>query len=220
MQGDDFRALLGEDGRQVLDALATPRTFRPADLLCREGDPSKRVLVLLSGRVRITSVTPDGREVVLGVREAGDIVGELAAIEKRARSATVEALVDVEALEVPGSTFVELCRNDARFSWALVVVLSARLRGTDRQWLDITGGSPIRRVAAQLVLLALQLGVHRNGTVEITVPATQAELAMTAALSRESWVRATRELRQAGVISTGRRRVTIHRPAELRRLAQ
>jgi hypothetical protein len=42
---------------------------------------------------------------------------------------------------------------------------------------------------------------------------------MTAAISRESWARATRELRRLGVISTGRRQVTIHRLAELRRLA-
>ncbi|EOD67563.1 Crp/Fnr family transcriptional regulator [Amycolatopsis vancoresmycina] len=220
MHEDGFRALLGEDGRRELDALATPRTFRRADLLCREGDSSRSVLMLLSGRVRITSVTPDGREVVLGVREGGDIVGELAAIEDRSRSATVEALGDVRALEVPGSTFVELCRGNARIAWALVVVLSGRLRGTDRQWLDLTGGSSIRRVAAQLMLLAVRLGVHRNGTVEIAIPATQAELAMTAGLSRESWARATRELRRTGVISTGRMRVTIHRPAELRRLAE
>ncbi|MEV6445220.1 Crp/Fnr family transcriptional regulator [Amycolatopsis sp. NPDC051716] len=220
MENHGFRALLGKDGRETLDAAATRRFFRPADRLCLEGDPTRSVLMLLSGHVRVTSVTPDGREVFVGVRRAGDIVGELAAIDDQTRSATVEALVAVEALEVPGSRFVALCQRDARISWALVLVLSARLRGAGRQWLEVTGGSPIRRVAAQLVLLAVQLGVHRNGSVEITVPATQAELAMTVALSRESWARATRELRRRGVITTSRRRVTIHRPAELRRLAR
>jgi CRP/FNR family transcriptional regulator, cyclic AMP receptor protein len=220
MENHGFRALLGKDGRETLDAAATQRFFRPADRLCLEGDSTRSVLMLLSGHVRVTSVTPDGREVFVGVRRAGDIVGELAAIDDQARSATVEALVDVEALEVPGSRFVSLCQRDARISWALVLVLSARLRDVGRQWLEVTGGSPIRRVAAQLVLLAVQLGVHRNGSVEITVPATQAELAMTVALSRESWARATRELRRRGVITTSRRRVTIHRPAELRRLAR
>ncbi|MEU5262821.1 Crp/Fnr family transcriptional regulator [Amycolatopsis sp. NPDC021455] len=219
MRSDGFRAILGDDGRRALDALATPRSFRRADRLCREGDSSRNVLVLLSGHVRIMSVTPDGREVMVGVRGAGDIVGELAAIDDRSRSATVEALGDVEALEVPGSRFVALCQRDARVSWALVVVLSARLRGVGRLWLEMTGGAAIRRVAAQLMLLAVQLGVYHDGTVEITIPATQAELAMTAALSRGSWARATRELRQRGVISTGRGRVTIHRPAELRQLA-
>lgn len=67
--------------------------------------------------------------------------------------------------------------------------------------------------------LAIQHGVPRGQDIEITVPATQAELAMTAAISRESWSRATRDLRRQGVISTGRRQVTIHRLAELRRLA-
>ncbi|KDN22845.1 Crp/Fnr family transcriptional regulator [Amycolatopsis rifamycinica] len=220
MHGDGFLALLGDDGREALDALATPRTFRRADRLCREGDPARNVLMLLSGHVRITKVTPDGREVVVGVRGAGDIVGELAAIDDRSRSATVEALVDVEALEVSGSRFAALCQGDAQISWALVLVLAARLRDVGRQWLEMTGGSAIRRVAAQLMQLAVQYGMRQGDHVEIAIPATQAELAMTAAMSRESWARATRELRQRGVISTGRRRVTIHRPAELRRLAR
>jgi len=74
-------------------------------------------------------------------------------------------------------------------------------------------------VAAQLMQLAIQHGVPLGDDIRIAVPATQAELAMTAAISRESWARATRDLRRRGVISTGRRQVTIHRMAELRRLA-
>jgi len=206
------------DRRKVAES-ATRRSYRRGLTVCREGEVASVVLVLLSGHVRIVHGTPDGREVVVGVRGAGDIIGELAAIDELPRSATVEALDDIEVLEIPGDRFVSLCRTRSRISWAVLLVLSSRLRSVARQWLDVGGGAAARRVAAQLMQLAIQHGVPLGDDIRIAVPATQAELAMTAAMSRESWARATRDLRRQGVISTGRRQVTIHRMAELRRLA-
>jgi CRP-like cAMP-binding protein len=214
-----FWADLAPADRRVLAESATRRRYPRGETLCREGDRSSVVLVLLTGHVRIVHGTPDGREVVVGVRSRGDVIGELAAIDAQPRSATVEALDDVEVLEVPGDRFAALCRTRSRISWALLLVLSTRLRSVGRQWLELGGGAAARRVAAQLMQLAVQHGVPHGPDIRISVPATQAELAMTAAISRESWARATRDLRRQGVISTGRRQVTIHRLAELRRLA-
>ncbi|GAA3532278.1 Crp/Fnr family transcriptional regulator [Amycolatopsis ultiminotia] len=215
-----FWPALGAGDRDKLTALAVRHSYRRGDVLCREGDRAGAVLLLLTGHVRITNVTPDGREVVIGVRVAGDVVGELAAIDGGPRSATVEALDDVGALVLPATRFAALCRREPAISWALLLVLADRLRDVGRQWLDLGGGAITRRVAAQLMQLAVQHGV-RNGTdIDITVPGTQAELAMTAAISRESWARVTRELRRRGVISTGRGQVRIHRFEELRRLAR
>ncbi|SFW73555.1 Crp/Fnr family transcriptional regulator [Amycolatopsis australiensis] len=219
MEPTGFWAGLAPADRRALAGSATRRSCPRGELLCREGDRSSAVLVLLAGHVRIVHGTPDGREVVVGVRGPGDVLGELAAIDAQPRSATVEALDDVEVLEVPGGRFAALCRTRPGISWALLLVLSTRLRSVGRQWLDLGGGAAARRVAAQLMQLAVQHGVRRGDDIAIAVPATQAELAMTAAISRESWARATRELRRRGVISTGRRQVTIHRMAELRRLA-
>ncbi|MEU7790217.1 Crp/Fnr family transcriptional regulator [Amycolatopsis sp. NPDC049159] len=219
MEPTGFWTGLAPADRRVLAEAATRRSYRHGETLCREGDRSSVVLVLLSGQVRIVHGSADGREVVVGVRGAGDVIGELAAIDDLPRSATVQALEDLDVLEVPGDRFATLCRTRSRISWALLLVLSTRLRSVGRQWLDVGGGVAARRVAAQLIQLAVQHGVPRGPDIEIAVPATQAELAMTAAISRESWARATRDLRRQGVISTGRRQVTIHRLAELRRIA-
>ena len=219
MEPTGFWADLAPADRRKVAESATRRSYRRGQTVCREGDLSSVVQVLLSGHVRIVHGTPDGREVVVGVRGAGDIIGELAAIDELPRSATVEALDDIDVLEIPGDRFVSLCRTRSRISWAVLLVLSSRLRSVARQWLDVGGGAAARRVAAQLMQLAVQHGVPLGDDVRIAVPATQAELAMTAAMSRESWARATRDLRRQGVISTGRRQVTIHRMAELRRLA-
>lgn len=220
MESTGFWSALGDAERAKLTEMAVRQSYRRGDVLCREGDRADSVLFLRSGFVRITSVTPDGREVLMGVRGTGDVIGELAVIDRGPRSATVTALEDVEALKVPGVRFAAVSRKDPGIAWCLALVLAERMRALGKQWLDIGGGTIPRRVAAQLMQLAVQHGVRRGVDVEVVIPGTQAELAMTAAISRESWVRATRELRARGVISTGRRKLTIHRITELRRLAR
>ncbi|WP_406629581.1 Crp/Fnr family transcriptional regulator [Amycolatopsis sp. WGS_07] len=220
METIGFWPALGAADRAKLEELSVRKAYRRGDVLCREGDRAAVVLLLLTGHVRITKATPDGREVVIGVRGEGDVIGELAVIDGGRRSATVQALDELDVLVVPAARFVALCRREVAISWALLQVLADRMRDVGRQWLDLGGGTMTRRVAAQLMQLAVQHGVRRGADIEVSVPGTQAELAMTAAISRESWARVTRELRRQGVISTGRGQVTIHRLGELRRLAR
>ncbi|MFI5608108.1 Crp/Fnr family transcriptional regulator [Amycolatopsis sp. NPDC051903] len=220
METTGFWPALGEAERGKVAELAVRRRYRRGDVVCREGDRAAVVVLLLSGHVRITGATSDGREVLIAVRGAGDVVGELGAIDGGPRSATVAALDDLDALVVPAARFAALCRRDSAISWALLLVLAARLRDIGRQRLDLGAGTITRRVAAQLMQLAVQHGVRRGDDLVIAIPGTQAELAASAAVSRESWARVTRELRTRGVLSTARGQVVIHRFAELRRLAR
>ncbi|MBB4684616.1 Crp/Fnr family transcriptional regulator [Amycolatopsis jiangsuensis] len=220
METTGFWPALGPAERGKVAELAVRRSYRRGEVVCREGDRSVAVVLLVSGHVRITNATSDGREVVIAVRGAGDVVAELGALDGRPRSATVEALDELEALVVPAPRFAALCRRDPAISWVLLLVLAARLRDAGRQRTDLGGGTIARRVAAQLMQLAVEHGVQRGSDLVVAIPGTQAELAMTAAISRESWARATRELRRRGVISTARRQVVVHRLGELRRLAR
>ncbi|MGW4489295.1 Crp/Fnr family transcriptional regulator [Amycolatopsis sp. NPDC004368] len=220
MDTTGFWPALGATERDKVAELAVRRSYRRGDVVCREGDHAAVVVLLLKGHVRITNATSDGREVVIAVRGAGDVVGELGAIDGGPRSATVAALDDLDALVVPAPRFAALCRREPTISWALLLVLARRLRDAGRQRLDVGGGTMTRRVAALLMQLAVQHGVRRGDDIVIAIPGTQAELATTAAISRESWARVTRELRRLGVVSTSRGQVVVHRFAELGRLAR
>lgn len=221
MRGEKgFWLRLGPAERAMIERNSTRRTYAPGDFLCHQGDRSRHVLVLRSGSVRVLNTAPDGREVVVAVRTPGDILGELAALDAGPRSATLQALDRVEVLALSGVRFASLCQTQARLAWALLGVVAGRLRDAGRHWAEFGGGSSVRRVAALLLELAVLHGKTTSAGIEIVPPATQEELASTAAMSRESYVRVLRDLRERGVISTGRRQVTIHRIAELRRLAR
>lgn len=189
-------------------------------ILCHQGDETHHVLIVLSGHVRVSRLTPDGRETVAGVRGPGDVVGELAALDARPRSATLRALVDVETLNVPGVRFAKLCQTEPGIAWVLLGVMVERLRETDRPWAEFGGGHSAQRIAALLLELAVRQGKQTKDGVEITLwSGGQQELASAAGTSRESVARALRSLRDRKLVSTHRGRIVIHDMAELRRLA-
>ncbi|MEV4318256.1 Crp/Fnr family transcriptional regulator [Actinocrispum sp. NPDC049592] len=217
---DSFWGRLSAPDRQVIENLATRRGYRPGDYLCHEGDQSNHVIVVLNGHVRVLTHTIDDREVVIGVRAAGDIIGEQAALDNGPRSATLQALDPVEVITLTGTRFATICQQHARIGWALLGVFSGRLREIGRQRAEYGGGSSSRRVYAQLLELALQYGRRNGNGIEIRHESTQQQLAANAATSRESYARALRELRERGVVTTGRGWIRVHNEEELRRLAR
>jgi CRP/FNR family cyclic AMP-dependent transcriptional regulator len=217
---DSFWGRLEPAEREAIDALAARRKYEPGAYLCHEGDQSSHVIVVMAGHVRVLSYSIDDREVVIGVRAAGDIIGEQAALDNGPRSATLQALDKVEVITLVGSRFAVLCQTHARLAWALLGVFSARLRDIGRQRSEYGGGSASQRVFAQLAEMAVRSG-KRNGTgIEIRHQSTQQQLAANAATSRESYARALRDLRERGIISTGRGWILVRRPDELQRLAR
>ena len=205
--------------RMALVAAGARSGYAAGTVLCHQGEESNHVLVLLSGHVRVTKATMDGRETVVGVRGPGDVLGELAAVDARARSATVSALVAVRTLNIPGRRFARLCQTEPMISWVLLGVVAERLRESGGQWAEFGHGHVTQRIAALLVEMAVRQGNIAGRAVEITLWTGQRELAASAATSRESVARALRVLRERGLVSTRRGHVIIHDMNGLRRLA-
>jgi CRP/FNR family cyclic AMP-dependent transcriptional regulator len=216
---DSFWGRLAPAEREALEVISARRRYAPGDYLCHEGDQSKHVIVVLTGHVQVISHTTDDREVVIAVRSAGDIVGEMAALYDQPRTATLQALDKVEAITLLSDRFTHLCQTRAKLTWTLLGVVHARFGELNRQRAEYGGGNASRRVFAQLVQMAVQSGQSNGTGIEIKSGWTQQQLADNAATSRESYARALRSLRERGIISTGRGWIRVHKLDELRRLA-
>jgi CRP-like cAMP-binding protein len=214
-----FWASLRPGERATITRSATRKHFDPHAVLCRQGEESQHVLIVLSGHVKVTHSAAGGREIVTAVRGPGDILGELAAVDASPRAATLVALEPVEALMLTGSRFAALCQTEQRIAWLLLGVLARRMRDVGEQWAEFGGGSALQRIIALLLDLAIRHGKKTPSGIEIRTPATQQELAATVAASRESMSRVLGDLRKRGLISTGRGWITIHHMAGLRSLA-
>jgi CRP/FNR family cyclic AMP-dependent transcriptional regulator len=210
--------LTGEEWR-TLEAAGRPRHFRARQRLFREGEPGDRVIAVLGGRVKVSVQTRSGREILLAVKEPGDLVGELSAIDGRPRSATAIALEPVDALVVTAPAFVEFIEGHPRIAVRLLRTLAAQIRDADRRSVDRDTGDITCRVARRLVDLAERLGEHRGSGVEVTLVLGQDDLAAWVGATREATSRALGRLRAEGWLTTARQRIVLTDLPALRRRA-
>ncbi|MFI5916343.1 Crp/Fnr family transcriptional regulator [Dactylosporangium sp. NPDC051541] len=217
----EFFDLLHADEQAALEAAGHRRQWRRGAVIFREASRSEAVVILRAGRVKVSSDTASGTEVVLAVRGPGALLGELSAIDGGPMSASVTALEPVTALSVPSPDFERYLLGHARISFLLMRELTRRLRDADRKRIEFGAFDTTGRVAARLVELAERFGEQTpEEGIRISLPLSQDELAGWTGSSREAVTKALRTLREEGLIQTGRLHVVVHDLDALRDRAQ
>lgn len=205
------------DRSSELRSRGITRRYPRGSVLCREQQPSDAVFLLQAGRVKVSYLAPEGREVVLALRGPGDVIGELGVLDGAPRSATVTALDDVEAVVVPAARYRDLVASDADLSFRLLRLVIGRLRDSDRMLVEHGAYDASRRVAIRLLELTERFGERQAD--DLTVRLSQDDLAAWSGASREAVNKALRTMREDGTIATGRGTITILDPDRLAELA-
>ena len=208
---------LGDDERDALARAGRTSHLGPGAPIFTEGDPAYEVGFVLEGAVKIARTSLDGREVVLAVRHAGDVLGELSALDGRPRSATATALEPTEMLLLAIPRFLELLDEHPGIARSLLVDLAGRLRASGDQALEFGVADAMTRVCRRIIDLMQDHGRSDAAGIVIEVPVSQQELADRSGLSREAVVKALRSLRSLGWISGSGRTIVVEDEGALRR---
>jgi CRP-like cAMP-binding protein len=203
-----------------LESRGRRRQWPKSAMIFREEDRSDSVVILLSGRVKVSCHTAAGAEIILAVRGPGALLGEFSAIDGEPRSATVQALEPVTALVVSLPEFEAYLLANGRVAFLLMRLLTAKLRDADRKRIEFGAFDTTGRVAARLVELAERFGRPGPDGVRIALPLSQDELAGWTGASREAVSKALGTLRADGLIETGRLRVVVRDVEGLRERAR
>jgi CRP/FNR family cyclic AMP-dependent transcriptional regulator len=215
-----FLWALTPDELDALTELGRRQRYPKGAPLFVEGEQSDRVLAILDGRVKVSLVTADGKEVVLAVRGPGDLLGELAFIDGEPRSATATALDPVSSVVVAAADFTKFLEGHPRVALLLLRMVSRRLRDADNKRADFAAFDTVGRVASRLLELAERFGESAGADgILIALPLTQEELAGWTGSSREAVSKALSTLRSVGFIETRRRAITILDAEGLRKRA-
>lgn len=210
-----FAELSTEELEQVA-SVAIPRSFPRGVRVFHEGDDSDACYVVRSGDLRVTREHSDGRAIALATLGPGEIVGELAMLDGEVRSASVEALTDVELLAIAARDMRALLERNPEITAKLVVALTRRVRETNERVARQSFQTVPSRVAGVLSQLASEAGSDGAGRDGVTIRMNQADLAQLAGTSRESVSRFLAVLERAGVVRVGRGRVTVLETQRLR----
>jgi CRP/FNR family transcriptional regulator, cyclic AMP receptor protein len=196
--------------------VAVPRSFPAGTRVFHEGDDSDACYIVKEGSFRVTREHSDGRAITLATLGPGEIFGELAMLDGDKRSASAEALTDGDLLALPANDVRALLARHPEISLKLVAGLVRRLRAANVRLSRQSFQTVPSRVAGILAQLCREAQDGGGEGEEVTIQMNQTDLAQLAGTSRESVSRFLAELERAGVVRSGRGRVTILEPTKLR----
>ncbi|WP_050501976.1 Crp/Fnr family transcriptional regulator [Streptomyces monomycini] len=205
--------------RTAFQQLGNRRCYAPRDILISEGDPAHDLVLLREGLVKVTTRLHGEGEGLVDIRRAGDVVGEMAAMDSKPRSATVIAYNDVVATVIPPHDLRPFLAATPEASQALKALLCGRLRRAERKLLIILGFPVKVRLARVLVELTDLYGCRTRSQYRIDVNLTQAEYAALTGCKVRAIQEAFTELRREDLIDPGYRRTNILNLEKLREVA-
>jgi CRP/FNR family transcriptional regulator, cyclic AMP receptor protein len=211
-----FQILQPQELESVV-AHASVRRYARGEVMLRKGDPGNAMIVILQGRVRISSMSEDGREIILGVLGPGEVLGEIALLDGQERSADASALQECVVVVVERSHFLRLLHGSPDLSLRLMMVLCGRLRRLNLAMEDIALLDLPSRLAKLLLRLARDCGSPgpRQLGRRIEVKLSQKDLSNLVGASREKVNRQLRVWEQDGIIATDQGYLIILQPERL-----
>ena len=152
---------------------AREKRFARGQILFSEGDPVSQVILLLSGCVKITQVSPNGDEVILRLSLSSEIVGAFSRFSKH--YSTAQAIRPCTALVWDAANFEQLLGRSPKFYGNVVRALEERLRAMEQRFWEVSTACAESRLSSELLRLSDRLGAAAGREVEITL--SRAELA-------------------------------------------
>jgi len=191
---------LSDEDISSLAHLALRKRYPKDTVVFFENEEGDFFFTILEGRIKVTILGDDGREVILSVLGPGDFFGEMALLDNEPRSATAIAVEESELLSLHRNDFQSVLNDNRSITSALIRVLSARLRRANHQistlaLLDVYG-----RVARVIVDMAREEGKRlRDGRIAFR-RATHQEIANRIGTTRETVTRMLKDLERQGLI--------------------
>lgn len=208
--------VLREDQRRTLHARGVEVRFPEGQAIFWEGQPSRSVLVIERGHVKVTQQAAGGAEVILAIRGPGEVMGDEGVLMEEARSATVTTITEVVGVDIAADALLSFI-DEERLWPVMYKSVVWRRRESDQQAVLARLGVK-NRLARWLLELAAEFGTLQGGDYVLDVPISQHDLANRIGASRDAVAIALRQLREQGLVSTGRRQITVHDLKALRAL--
>jgi len=198
-----------------LGAHVTRRTVRQGAMIFAKGDQGTTLMVVLSGSVRISVPAGDGHEAVLNIIKPGQVFGEVALLDRRARTADAVAMTDCELMVIDRRDFIPMLHREPDVVLKLIEILCARIRRTSAQVEDVMYLGLQARLAK--TLLELTGGVEASAT-RSKVRITQRELGNITGMSRESTNKQLRSWQERKWVRLERGEIALVNPMALVKL--
>ncbi len=173
------------------------------------GDPGDSVFFVNGGRVKISRVTPDGKELTIAYRGPGEVFGELCIVDGRHREEMAEAMENALVTQVPRERFEKLLQVHLGLAYAMTQVMCERRREVERKMEDLVFKDVNAKLAELLLDLCENYGVDDDRGTLVAVKITHQEMANLIGSTRETVSLTLSQFKRNKLIATDGRKVIV-----------
>ena len=185
--------------------------------MVRHEDVSTDVYFVVSGKVRVTIYSRTGKEVAFRDLGAGEMFGDLSAIDGRPRTANVVTLEESVLINLPSSAFKQVLMRHPAVAMTVMEQLANLVRGLSERVVEFSTLGVKNRIHAELLRLATD-APRQGDTVRIEDAPTHADIASRVSTHREAVTKELSRLERAGIIDRRSGVLVVHDVERLRRM--
>src|SRR5437773_1570720 len=218
MQPSLFRkfALFAElDDRELaaIAAVAKTRRYAKDDAIFHADESGDVFCLIKEGQVKVTMISPEGKEIILSLMGPGDFFGEMALLDDEPRSATVVATEALELVTIWRSDFLQILSENFSITKKILAELSKRLRSASNRIESLATMDVYGRLARFFLELAQESGKSLdNGYVAVTRP-THQSIANMIGTSRDTVSRLIHDLMRQNLLLSEEKTIYLRKTA-------
>lgn len=199
------------DDKQLGEMLACAKTkvYPKNQVLFFEGDMADQIFVIKSGSIKLSKLSEDGREFILGFLGREDIFGEDSVFSEEPYSFTATAMEDTCTLIFTKADMERIFLRSPAMALKVIKSLSKKLTQSTSRVSDMAFRDARGRLASTLLRLSSEYGRPTNDGVAIDLSLTHQDLASIVNLSRPTVTNLLLDLKQKGLIDTSRRHIIL-----------
>jgi CRP-like cAMP-binding protein len=212
----------GADPAEIGAALEVSRRRRVerGEYFFHQGDAAEAFYVITEGRVRLSQLTPEGHQVIIGFMGPGDGMGIIVALSNANYPLSAEAVADCQALRWDYEATILLMKQYPHFALNGLRLVSGRFFELQERYRELATARVERRIASALLRLTRQTGKRTERGVLLDLPLSRQDLAEMTGTTLYSVSRILSGWEQGGMIESGRERIVILNPHGLVTIAE
>ncbi|MEQ6375475.1 Crp/Fnr family transcriptional regulator [Bacillaceae bacterium S4-13-58] len=211
MSNPTLRSDLSPDLKELLSAVDYTMKIEKNSFLFQEGEDANKLYIIQSGRIQISKISPDGRELSLRICKAGDLVGELTLFTEGAKYLlNAKVLEDGEVAVLKKEQLEKNLLTNNNLAFEYMRWMSEHFRKTQTKFRDLVLHGKKGALYSTLIRLTNSYGVKRDDGILIDIHLTNQELANFCGTSRESVNRMLTDLKKNDVVSQEKGLLFIH----------
>ena len=183
-----------------MDAKKTTHRYQRGQVIFYEGNAPFGLYCVFSGKIKLFKTSPNGKQLILKILKAGDILGYRSLFSSEPYAASAEVIEDGEVCFIEKDVFLKIVSTDKATGWNVIKMLSKELGQAETKVADVATKSARVRMAELLLMLNQAYGKKEKKGSFLDIRLKREELAEMIGTTQETAIRLVNEFKEDGIL--------------------